>query len=45
MAHAAIPDLYHFEDPAFYDRLEQAQRQTSNGIGLLVRLLTMGKTC
>jgi ATP-binding cassette, subfamily B, bacterial len=43
MAHAASLDLHHFEDPTFYDRLEQARRQTSNRIGLLAQLLTMGQ--
>jgi ATP-binding cassette, subfamily B, bacterial len=43
MAHAATLDLYQFEDPAFYDRLEQARRQTTNRIGLLPQLLTMGQ--
>ena len=43
MPHAATLDLYHFEDPTFYDRLEQARRQTSNRIGLLAQLLTMGQ--
>ena len=43
MEHAATLDLYHFEDPTFYDRLEQARRQTSNRIGLLAQLLTMGQ--
>ena len=43
MEHAATLDLYHFEDPTFYDRLERARRQTSNQIGLLAQLLTMGQ--
>ena len=43
MAHAASLDLQHFEDPTFYDRLEQARRQTSNRIGLLAQLLTTGQ--
>ena len=43
MQHAATLDLYHFEDPTFYDRLERARRQTSNRIGLLAQLLTMGQ--
>jgi ATP-binding cassette subfamily B protein len=43
MAHAATLDLSHFEDPTFYDRLERARRQTSNRIGLLPQLLTMGQ--
>jgi ATP-binding cassette subfamily B protein len=43
MEHAATLDLYHFEDPTFYDRLERARRQTSNRIGLLAQLLTLGQ--
>jgi ATP-binding cassette subfamily B protein len=43
MAHAASLDLYYFEDPAFYDRLERARRQTTSRIGLLSQLLTMGQ--
>jgi len=43
MEHAATLDLYHFEDPAFYDQLERARRQTTNRIGLLAQLLTMGQ--
>jgi ATP-binding cassette subfamily B protein len=43
MEHAATLDLYHFEDPAFYDRFERARRQTTNRIGLLGQLLTMGQ--
>jgi len=43
MAHAATLDLYHFEDPSFYDRLERARRQTTNRIGLLAQLLTMAQ--
>src|SRR5919106_291026 len=43
MAHAATLDLCHFEDPTFYDRLEQARRQTTTRINLLPQLLTMGQ--
>jgi ATP-binding cassette, subfamily B, bacterial len=43
MAHAATLDLYQFEDPTFYDRLERARRQTTNRIGPLPQLLTMGQ--
>ena len=43
MEHAATLDLYQFEDPAFYDRLERARRQTVGRIGLLAQLLTMGQ--
>jgi ATP-binding cassette, subfamily B, bacterial len=41
--HAATLDLRHFEDPAFYDRLERAQRQTTGRIGLLPQLLSVGQ--
>jgi ATP-binding cassette subfamily B protein len=41
MEHAATLDLYHFEDPVFYDQLERARRQTVGRIGLLTQLLTM----
>jgi ATP-binding cassette subfamily B protein len=43
MEHAAKLDLYHFEDPAFYDRLERARRQTTGRIGLLAQLLSIGQ--
>ena len=43
MQHAATLDLYQFEDPAFYDQLERARRQTTGRIGLLSQLLTMGQ--
>lgn len=38
MTHAAALDLQHFEDPAFYDRLERARRQTVGRITLLNQL-------
>jgi ATP-binding cassette subfamily B protein len=41
ISHAALLDLHHFEDPAFYDRLERAQRQTTGRIGLLTQLLSV----
>jgi ATP-binding cassette subfamily B protein len=41
--HAAKLDLRHFEDPAFYDQLERAQRQTTGRIGLLTQLLSVGQ--
>src|SRR5215470_5140889 len=41
ISHAARLDLRHFEDPAFYDRLERAQRQTTGRIGLLTQLLSV----
>ncbi len=40
---AAALDLHHFEDPAFYDQLERAQRQTTGRIGLLPQLLSIGQ--
>ncbi|HEV7674699.1 MAG TPA: ABC transporter ATP-binding protein [Candidatus Angelobacter sp.] len=43
IAHAAALDLCHFEDPAFYDQLERAQRQTTGRIGLLTQLLSVGQ--
>ena len=43
ISHAAALDLRHFEDPAFYDRLERAQRQTTGRIGLLTQLLSAGQ--
>lgn len=43
MEHAATLDLVQFEDPAFYDHLERARRQTVGRIGLLAQLLGMGQ--
>jgi ATP-binding cassette subfamily B protein len=43
ISHAACLDLRHFEDPAFYDQLERAQRQTTGRIGLLTQLLSVGQ--
>jgi ATP-binding cassette subfamily B protein len=43
MEHASTLDLYQFEDPAFYDQLERARRQTTSRIGLLSQLLSMGQ--
>ncbi|HLF84305.1 MAG TPA: ABC transporter ATP-binding protein [Blastocatellia bacterium] len=43
MEHAASLDLAHFEDPAFYDQLERARRQTTSRIGLLAQLLAIGQ--
>jgi ATP-binding cassette subfamily B protein len=37
--HAATLDLEHFEDPAFYDHLERARRQTVGRLALLALLL------
>lgn len=44
MEHAARLDLAMFEDPAFYDHLERARRQTSGRLGLLSQLLGMGES-
>jgi ATP-binding cassette subfamily B protein len=43
MQHAATLDLYQFEDPSYYDRLERARRQTIGRINLLTQLLGMGQ--
>jgi ATP-binding cassette, subfamily B, bacterial len=43
MEHAATLDLSHFEDPAFYDQLERARRQTTSRIGLLAQLLSIAQ--
>jgi ATP-binding cassette subfamily B protein len=43
MQHAATLDLYQFEDPAFYDQLERARRQTIGRIGLLAQFLSIGQ--
>ena len=43
MEHAATLDLTHFEDPAFYDQLERARRQTTGRIGLLAQLLAIAQ--
>src|SRR5215813_3974379 len=43
MEHAATLDLYQFEDPDFYDRLERARRQTTGRLMLLTQLLAMGQ--
>jgi ATP-binding cassette subfamily B protein len=43
MQHAATLDLYQFENPAFYDQLERARRQTTSRIGLLAQLLAIGQ--
>jgi len=41
--HAATLDLSHFEDSAFYDQLERAQRQTTGRIGLLGQILSLAQ--
>jgi hypothetical protein len=42
MEHAATLDLAQFEDPAFYDQLERARRQTTGRVGLFAQLLGHG---
>ncbi|HVG21685.1 MAG TPA: ABC transporter ATP-binding protein [Blastocatellia bacterium] len=43
MEHASRLDLYHFEDPNFYDQLERARRQTTQRIAMLSDLISMGQ--
>ena len=43
MEHAAVLDLYQFENPKFYDQLERARRQTTGRLGLLVQFFSMGQ--
>jgi ATP-binding cassette subfamily B protein len=43
MEHAAELDLQHFEDPAFYDRLDRARRQTVGRIALLSQILGLAQ--
>ena len=43
MQHADRLDLAFFEDPAFYDKLERARRQTTARLGLLAALLNTGQ--
>ncbi len=43
MEHAAVLDLYQFENPKFYDQLERARRQTTGRIGLLAQFFSMGQ--
>lgn len=43
MQHAARLDLYQFENPEFYDRLERARRQTTGRIGLLPQIFQMAQ--
>lgn len=43
MEHAAQLDLYHFEDPNFYDQLERARRQTSQRIMMIAALIAIGQ--
>lgn len=41
MEHAATLDLRFFENPAFYDQLERARRQTTSRVGVITNLLQM----
>jgi ATP-binding cassette, subfamily B, bacterial len=41
MSHASTLDLYQFENPEFYDKLERARRGTTGRIALLSQLLSM----
>lgn len=41
MQHAATLDLYQFEEPTFYDRLERARRQSTGRLGLLITLFSI----
>jgi ATP-binding cassette, subfamily B, bacterial len=43
MQHATVLDLATFEDPAFYDKLERARRQTTGRLGLLAGILKIGQ--
>ena len=43
MEHASRLDLASFEDPAFYDKLDRARRQTTGRMGLLAALLNIGQ--
>ncbi len=43
MQHAASLDLYQFENPEFYDRLERARRQTTGRIGLLPQIFQVAQ--
>lgn len=41
--HAASLDLYHFEDPTFYDKLELARRQTTGRTVLMSQVLSQAQ--
>ena len=43
MRHASSLDLYQFENPEFYDRLERARRQTTGRIGLLPQIFQVAQ--
>lgn len=40
MQHASKLDLFQFENPEFYDKLERARRQTTNRTVLMSQVLT-----
>lgn len=44
MEHAATLDLAQFEDPAFYDHLDRARRQTAGRLGLLSQVMGIGES-
>ncbi len=43
MLHASRLDLAAFEDPAFYDKLERARRQTTSRLGMLGMIATIAQ--
>lgn len=43
MQHAADLDLYHFENPSFYDKLERARRQTTGRTVLMSMVLAQAQ--
>jgi ATP-binding cassette, subfamily B, bacterial len=43
MEHADRLDLISFEDPAFYDKMERARRQTTNRLGMLGSIGSMAQ--
>src|SRR5690348_13683106 len=43
MAHATALDLFSFEDPVFYDKMERGRRQTTSRVGTLASLATMAQ--
>ena len=43
MEHAATLDLYQFEDPIFYDKLDRARSQADHRLTLLTDLLSVGQ--
>lgn len=43
MRHASTLDLYQFEDPAFYDKMERARRQTTGRTSLMAQVLSQAQ--